>query len=106
MSSSSVRTALWCVTSAVLWSAHAAQAQSTAPATRSASAPHAAAPATNPGRTFDDYRRYRADEPMLGWRDANDRVARLGGWRRYAREVGTEAPAAASPAAAAAGSRP
>lgn len=47
-----------------------------------------------------------ADEPPVSWREANDRVARIGGWRVYAREAqqpepGVTAPASpASPASA------
>ena len=41
-----------------------------------ASAPRAALP---------DYRPY-ADEPVMSWRDANDTVGRIGGWKTYARE--------------------
>lgn len=32
------------------------------------------------------YRPYRDAKPM-GWREANDTVARIGGWRAYAREA-------------------
>lgn len=45
------------------------------------------------------YRRL-GDETPLPWREANDRVGRIGGWRAYAREAA--APAAPSPAASAA----
>ena len=33
--------------------------------------------------------RYRwwADDPSVDWREANDRVQRIGGWRTYAREA-------------------
>lgn len=46
---------------------------------------------------------YRRDgEPApLAWREANDNVGRIGGWRAYAREA-TAAAAAAAPAASAA----
>jgi hypothetical protein len=42
------------------------------------------------------------------WRDANDRVARIGGWRSYTREAHAPAAAAsaAAPAAAASAARP
>jgi hypothetical protein len=42
----------------------------------------------------DGYRRYD-EQPGPGWREANDTVARIGGWRSYAREA---QPAASSPA--------
>lgn len=45
------------------------------------------------------YRRIGDDTP-LPWREANDRVGRIGGWRAYAREAA--APAAPAPAASAA----
>lgn len=35
---------------------------------------------------FDGYRRHGADQPM-DWRQANDNVGRIGGWRSYAREA-------------------
>lgn len=34
---------------------------------------------------FSNYRRY--DEQMVGWREANDTAARIGGWKAYAREA-------------------
>ena len=34
-----------------------------------------------------------ADQPVQPWREANERVARIGGWRAYAREASTAAPA-------------
>jgi hypothetical protein len=48
-------------------------------------------------------------EVTLGWRDANDAVARIGGWRAYAREaqqpepskLSAPLPAASAPAASA-----
>lgn len=33
-----------------------------------------------------DYRR-QADDPALPWKAANEHVARIGGWRAYAREA-------------------
>lgn len=30
-----------------------------------------------------------ADQPVQSWREANDRVGRIGGWRAYAKEVMT-----------------
>lgn len=52
--------------------------------------------------TFEGYRRH-ADDPPARWRDANDAVARIGGWRSYAREAAAAAKAAptAPPASAA-----
>lgn len=42
---------------------------------------------------FDGYRSY-TEEPVASWRDANDQVREIGGWRAYAREA--QAPAAAA----------
>lgn len=50
---------------------------------------------------FEGYRRIN-DEPAVPWREANETVKRIGGWRAYAREAaqdGTAAPAAAAPSA-------
>jgi hypothetical protein len=30
-----------------------------------------------------------ADQEVLPWREANDRVGRIGGWRAYAKEIAT-----------------
>lgn len=44
------------------------------------------------------YRRH-ADPTPLAWKDANETVNRIGGWRAYAREVAApSAPAASAPA--------
>lgn len=40
-----------------------------------------------------------ADVPVGSWREANDAVARIGGWRSYLREAQTPGPGAASTAA-------
>ena len=46
--------------------------------------------ATVPGLTYESslsqYRRFGDEKPM-SWREANDTVARIGGWRVYAREA-------------------
>ncbi len=44
------------------------------------------------------YKPLAAESPAVAWRDANDAVLRIGGWRAYAREAA--APAASSPASA------
>ena len=52
---------------------------------------------------FRDYRVLGEDKRIL-WKDANDEVARIGGWRAYAREAqqaAPEKPAAETPPAAA-----
>ncbi len=35
---------------------------------------------------FEGYRAY-SDDPMLNWKAANDEVARIGGWREYAKQA-------------------
>lgn len=53
--------------------------------------------------SFAQYRRL-SDEKLISWREANDTVARIGGWRVYAREaqraepVSPRAPTASAPA--------
>jgi hypothetical protein len=66
---------------APLHGAHAHGAR-TLPPTASTPAQSLSAPAE---RT--SYRRFNANEPMLDWRAANDRVAQIGGWRAYAKEA-------------------
>ena len=36
--------------------------------------------------TFEGYRRF-SDEKVGSWREANDNVGRIGGWREYAKEA-------------------
>ncbi|MDZ5455743.1 MULTISPECIES: hypothetical protein [Azohydromonas] len=48
--------------------------------------------------TFEGYRAF-TDEPVRPWRETNDTVGRIGGWKAYAREI--QAPDA-RPAAASA----
>ena len=43
------------------------------------------------------YKAY-ADQPVESWREANDRVGRIGGWRAYAKEMQTGVPAKDVPA--------
>ena len=69
-----------------------------------------AAPQSVYRSAFEGYRSF-ADEPVRSWRDTNDTVGRIGGWRAYAREArsGDARPAAgtnASPAASASGAHP
>lgn len=55
---------------------------------------------------FDGYRRQGDDAP-IGWRQANDTVGRIGGWRSYAREAAASAPGTApSPPASASAPAP
>ncbi|MDI1348866.1 hypothetical protein [Aquabacterium sp.] len=41
--------------------------------------------------TYEPYN----DQAVRPWREANDRVQRIGGWRTYAKEVSDKAPASA-----------
>lgn len=51
--------------------------------------------------TLSTYKAY-ADQPVQSWREANDEVGRIGGWRAYAKEMRTgEAPKDGSGAPAA-----
>lgn len=57
--------------------------------------PLAKVPATPYQSSFKNYRNLR-EEPMSSWKDSNDLVGRIGGWRVYAREVAEpQAPASA-----------
>lgn len=47
-----------------------------------------------------------AEAAPMPWREANDRVTRIGGWRAYQREAAQPEPAAAAPAAPRAASAP
>lgn len=63
-----------------------AQAQ-TPPAARSDPLdPKAQVPALHYESSFAQFRRF-GDEKPVAWRDANEAVARIGGWRVYAREA-------------------
>lgn len=55
--------------------------------------------AVPPARHESVFKRYRTnrDDPLRSWKDANDEVARIGGWRAYAREA-AQADAADAPA--------
>ena len=82
----------WLVRAALCLSAFAAQAQGTgspaaAPATRSDPLDaKASVPALSYRSSFARYRAFGDDKP-LSWREANEAVARTGGWRVYAREA-------------------
>lgn len=53
------------------------------------------APALEQRSEFNAYRAYQ-DQPVSSWREANDTVARIGGWRTYAKEASQPQGAAAS----------
>ena len=68
--------------------------------------PKASVPALRYESSLLQYRRLGEDQPVA-WRDANDAVARIGGWRTYAREAQQpEVAPAAKPAAAAPAAKP
>lgn len=71
----------------------AAQAQSAANAARPDPLdPKASVPTLRYEPSFADYRRLGEEKPV-SWRDANDTVTRIGGWRVYAREAQQPDPA-------------
>lgn len=82
----------WLVRATLCTSAFAVQAQGTgspvaAPAIRADPLdPKADVPALTYRSSFARYRAFSDDKP-LSWREANDAVARIGGWRVYAREA-------------------
>ena len=90
---------------------HAAFAQAAAPsaATNPPASANSSAAEPPPFRTaFEDYKPY-TDEKIQGWKQANDNVGQIGGWREYAREGSRlstpktpEKPVAVSPASPAA----
>ena len=66
-----------------------------------AAAPQSTAP-PRPGPALDGYQQFD-DAASVPWKDANDAVGRIGGWKAYAREAqagGTTDPATAAPAPA------
>ncbi|MBC7938909.1 MAG: hypothetical protein H7Z19_03950 [Chitinophagaceae bacterium] len=99
-----------------------AQTAATAPPAASTGTPAKASKVGPNGSTyrsaFEGFRPF-ADQPVGSWRDANDTVGRVGGWRAYAREAAgngspdghggmhvqpVERPAAVKPAASGPGS--
>lgn len=78
------------LTAGLLCSASAAWAQPALPAARASQpdptdARASVAPLAYVSSLQPDAR--QAERPPLTWREANDRVARIGGWRVYAREA-------------------
>lgn len=64
------------LTASALFLATAVHAQTAAPSSPPLSYPSA----------FEGYKAY-TDEPTANWKAANDTVARIGGWREYARQA-------------------
>lgn len=88
----------WLVRAAFCTSAFAAQAQGAgSPATAPAKRPDPLdAKASVPALTYNSpFARFSGlgDDKPLSWREANDAVARIGGWRVYAREAQQPEPA-------------
>ena len=95
------------VLTASLLATLAAQAQPAAKAARPDPLDaKASVPALSYESSFSQYRRL-GDEKPVSWRDANDTVTRIGGWRVYAREAQQPDPApAAKPADATPATKP
>lgn len=93
----------WLATvTATLLPCAAALAQAPTPARPDPADAKAATPALQYRSAFAGYRRLDAESSPLAWREANDRVERVGGWRAYAREANAPASAPApAPAASA-----
>ena len=97
-----------CATLLPLVAPFAANAQAQVPQARHASDPRpdplnaqASVPPLLHESAFTQYRRL-TDVPVGSWRDANDTVTRIGGWRVYAREAAqSTSPAASVPAGSA-----
>lgn len=81
----------WLMPATLHLAAIAAQAQGSTPAAAPAARPDpldpgASVPALSYRSAFAGYRGAGDDKP-LSWREANEAVARIGGWRVYAREA-------------------
>jgi hypothetical protein len=75
---------LWVAFSSVALLASHASAQTAPPAV-----PPAISPAVTPApfkSAFEGYQSY-SDDKMTNWKAANDEVARIGGWREYAKQA-------------------
>lgn len=79
--------------------AAAAHAQTPAPLARASDPayPQAVVPRAVHSSAFSGYR-HQAEPTPIAWKEANDTVTRIGGWRTYAREAAEpSAPAASTP---------
>ena len=76
-----------------------AQAQSSSTPRPDPLDPKAQVPSVRYESAFAKFRRIGDDKPVA-WREANDAVASIGGWRVYAREAQQPEPAAAAKQAA------
>ena len=85
-----------CMLSSLLFTllvATQAQAQSSSTPRPDPLDPKAQVPSVRYESAFAKFRRIGDDKPVA-WREANDAVARIGGWRAYAREAQQPDPAA------------
>jgi hypothetical protein len=80
---------------ALLAAASFAQAQG-APARPDPLDPRSPVPAFRYSSPLADYRTL-GDDKRVPWKEANDTVKRIGGWRAYAREAQAPEPAASAP---------
>ncbi|HVK33399.1 MAG TPA: hypothetical protein VM845_12975 [Burkholderiaceae bacterium] len=93
------RAALVALMAALLPCAAALAQVTSTPASRPDPADAAAAtPALQHRSALAATRRVSAEAAPLAWREANERVERIGGWRAYAREAQAPAAAASAPA--------
>lgn len=94
--------ARWLLPATLAWACAtaAAQASPTPPSARPAADPIDATATVSPlvyRSALTAYRRFADNEPVP-WREANDRVGRIGGWRAYAREASApEVPPSTTP---------
>ena len=112
----------WLVRAALCTSTFAAQAQGASSSNAAGPGPAARpdpldAKANVPALSYrSPFLRYRglSDDKPVSWREANDAVARIGGWRVYAREAqqpeatpsGTDSPTSPKPDGAGKGTTP
>lgn len=95
----------WLLPAALLAAGLLAQAQTSVPPKADPLDAKASVPRVVYQSSLARYQRY-AEQPVGSWREANETVNRIGGWRAYAREASqADAPAASSTPAAPA-SRP
>lgn len=85
----------WLIAFAMTTVAATAAAQAPAAAERGNSA---SPPTLSYESALEKYQPFK-DEELLPWKEANDNVARIGGWRAYAREARPEAGTSQEPAA-------
>ena len=85
--------ALQCLALAALLLAQGVRAQGAA----GAPAPAVRPQALSYESVFKDYQAF-SDEKITPWKEANDTVGQIGGWRTYARQAREPASAAATPA--------